>query len=213
MKAKLNLSQALPLAEKIKTTLSPACDRIEIAGSIRRRAPIVGDIEIVAIPKMCPDLEAQPSLFGEPQKMVSALDPLLEKLVSEKPHFKWGSKNGELYKNFRVQFNSDGAEIALDLFITTPPQWGYIFALRTGPGDFNKAWVTQQSKGGLLPDEYRFEGGWLVGPDGQRIPTPEEIDIFGLLGEGQIMAPENRDNWRCYATLSPCRLPGGWGVG
>jgi DNA polymerase/3'-5' exonuclease PolX len=152
MKTKLKLAQAIPLAEKIKAALSPACERIEIAGSVRRRRPTVGDIEIVAIPKLRPDLGAQLSLFGEPSKMVSALDLLLNKMVSEKNHLTWGGKNGDLYKNFLVQFNSDGSEIGLDLFITTAAQWGYIFALRTGPGDFNKAWVTQKSKGGARWD-------------------------------------------------------------
>lgn len=197
MKTKLKLAQALPLAEKIKAALSPACERIEIAGSVRRRKATVGDIEIVAIPKFCPDLEAQLSLFGEPPKLVSALDLLLEKLVSGKNHFKWGTKNGDLYKNFLVQFNSDGSEIGLDLFLTTADQWGYILALRTGPGDFNKVWVTQKSKGGLLPDEHHFEGGWLCDESGQRA-TPEESDIFELLGDGRVIPPENRDNWRYY---------------
>jgi DNA polymerase (family 10) len=198
MKTKLALARAIPLAEKIKAAISPACERIEIAGSIRRRKATVGDIEIVAIPKLCPDLEAQLSLFGEPPKMVSALDLLLNNLVREKDNFRRGEKDGVLYKNFLVQFDDDGSEIGLDLFLTTPDQWGYILALRTGPGDFNKAWVTQKSKGGILPDEYHFEGGWLIGPDGIRIPTPEETDIFCLLGDGQVIAPENRDNWRYY---------------
>lgn len=193
MKTKLKLAQALPLAEKIKAALSPACERIEIAGSIRRRTDIVGDIEIVAIPKLCPDLEAQLSLFGEPPTLLSALDMLTEKMVAKKNHFKWGRKNGDLYKNFLIQFNSDGSEIGLDLFLTTEEQWGYIYALRTGPGDFNRAWVTQKNKGGLLPNEYRFDRGWLW-RSGQRIDTPEEKDIFDLIG-GMIPATD-RDQWR-----------------
>lgn len=196
MKTKLKLSQALPLAEKIKDALSPACERIEIAGSIRRRKATVGDIEIVAIPQLIPDMEAQLSLFGEPAMKVSALDMLIERLVYDKPHFKGGTKNGENYKNFLVNFNSDGSEIGLDLFISAPDNWGYIFALRTGPGDFNKAWVTQQRKGGLLPDEFHFNGGWLIGPDGSRIPTPEEEDVFALVG-GSIAATD-RDQWKQY---------------
>lgn len=44
-------STALVIAEKIKAQLAPHCDRIEIAGSIRRKKPEVKDIEIVVIPK------------------------------------------------------------------------------------------------------------------------------------------------------------------
>ncbi len=197
MKTKLSLARALPLADKIKEALSPACEYIEEAGSVRRRKDPVGDIEMVAISKLCPDLEAQLSLFDDPPKMVSALDLLIDKLVSEKNHLKGGNRNGDLHKNFLVRFNDDGSEIGLDLFITTPEQWGYIFALRTGPSEFNRAWVTQQSKGGLLPDEYRFEGGWLIGPDGERIPTPNEKDFFDLIIGGMIPATD-RDQWGKY---------------
>ena len=197
MKTNFSLVRALSLTYKIKEALSPACERIEIAGSVRRRKDPVGDIEIVAIPKLCPDLEAQMSFFDEPPKMVSALDMLIGKLVSEKNHFKWGNKNGDLHKNFRIEFNSDGSEIGLDLFITTPEQWGYIFALRTGPSEFNKAWVTQQYKGGLLRNEYRFEGGWLIGPDVTRIPTPNEKEFFDLI-IGGMMPPEDRSQWQKY---------------
>lgn len=38
-------------ATKIADELTPFCDRIEIAGSIRRRRPMVGDIDLVVLPK------------------------------------------------------------------------------------------------------------------------------------------------------------------
>lgn len=195
MKTKLKLSQALPLAEKIKDALTPACERIEIAGSVRRRTSTVGDIEIVAIPKFMPDMEAQLSLFGDLPKMVSALDLVLNNLVRNKDNFFRGDKDGELYKNFLVQIDEDGSEVGLDLFLTTAEQWGYIFALRTGPRDFNKAWVMQKSKGGLLPDNFYFEGGWLCDELGQRA-TPEECDVFDLIG-GTIPATD-RGQWEKY---------------
>lgn len=47
----MKLAQALAIAEKVKALLAPHCERIEIAGSIRRKKPDVKDIEIVAIPK------------------------------------------------------------------------------------------------------------------------------------------------------------------
>lgn len=198
MKIEMPLHQARRLADSVLASLSPACERIEIAGSVRRKKPTIGDIEIVVIPSLCPDLEAQLSLFGDPPKMVSALDLLLDNLVRHKDHFRRGDKNGPLFKNFLVEFNRDGSEIGLDLFLTTPEQWGYILALRTGPGDFNQAWVTQKSKGGLLPDEYNFSGGWLY-RRGKRIPTPEESDVFRLIGDGKVIPPEQRDNWRWRA--------------
>lgn len=47
---RIPLQQALKLAEKIMAELAPCCARIEIAGSIRRGLPTVGDIDIVCLP-------------------------------------------------------------------------------------------------------------------------------------------------------------------
>ncbi len=195
MKTKLKLAQALDLAEKIKAALSPACERIEIAGSIRRHKHTVGDIEIVAIPKFVPDMEAQLSLFDDPPKLVSALDMLLERLTRDKPNFRRGNKNGNAMKNFLLDNDNGEAIIPVELYLCSPENWGYILALRTGPGYFNIKWVTQQRKGGLLPNRYNFSGGWLH-KDGKPVPTPEEDDVFSLIG-GLIPATD-RDQWQKY---------------
>src|ERR1051326_7864590 len=46
----LALAQADKLAAKIAAELAPFCQRIEIAGSIRRRRPLVNDIDLVVLP-------------------------------------------------------------------------------------------------------------------------------------------------------------------
>ena len=51
------LSEALPIAEKLKAELAPFCSRIEIAGSIRRKKPEVKDIEIVCVLKDANDVK------------------------------------------------------------------------------------------------------------------------------------------------------------
>ena len=61
MKTKRPYSQVLPIAESLVEKLRPACERIEIAGSLRREKAMVGDIEIVAVPRLERDL------LGEPQ--------------------------------------------------------------------------------------------------------------------------------------------------
>ncbi|GAH46241.1 unnamed protein product [marine sediment metagenome] len=47
----MELSKARDIAEEIMGLLEGSCDRKEIAGSIRRRKPCPGDIEILCIPK------------------------------------------------------------------------------------------------------------------------------------------------------------------
>jgi DNA polymerase (family 10) len=45
------LAQADRIAAKIVEALSPFCERIEVAGSIRRRRAMVGDVDVVALPR------------------------------------------------------------------------------------------------------------------------------------------------------------------
>ena len=56
MKIERHLPFMRNIAESIVEQLRPNCKRVEIAGSIRRTNQTVGDIEIVAIPKIIPDI-------------------------------------------------------------------------------------------------------------------------------------------------------------
>jgi DNA polymerase (family 10) len=47
----LNLSKAENIANQIKTAICSHCDRLEVAGSIRRKKPVVHDIDFVAVAK------------------------------------------------------------------------------------------------------------------------------------------------------------------
>lgn len=79
---RMPLAQALDLAVELQDLLAPACERIQIAGSIRRLRETVGDLELVAIPRMRP--QGQVSLFRPPGQaipLVSALWERLEMLV------------------------------------------------------------------------------------------------------------------------------------
>jgi DNA polymerase/3'-5' exonuclease PolX len=155
--------EALAAAQKICTILSPVCERIEIAGSLRRLKPDVGDIEIVCIPKIEYDL------LGNEYYKPFQIERILGRDGFEMPRF-----NGEHFKQF------DTGPCNCDLFITTPEQWGVIFTIRTGPADFSHRLVTQRNKGGLLPSYLRVKDGRIWHGD-QALGTPEEKDVFALL--------------------------------
>lgn len=99
MKTKKLYAEALQVAEKLVDWLAPACDRIVIAGSIRRRCDLIGDIELVAIPTPLRNL------FGEPTGE-TLLDLHLRKTDL--------LKNGDRYK----QFMDSGYQV--DLFLAQP---------------------------------------------------------------------------------------------
>jgi DNA polymerase/3'-5' exonuclease PolX len=52
VKQKFPRAEALKVAEQIRDILAPHTSRIEIAGSIRRKRPEVGDVELLYVPKV-----------------------------------------------------------------------------------------------------------------------------------------------------------------
>ena len=51
MKNKISYAAANAIASKVIERLSSSCVRIEVAGSLRRKAATVGDIEIMIVPE------------------------------------------------------------------------------------------------------------------------------------------------------------------
>lgn len=173
MKAKLPLKDAEALALLMIERLKPYCERIEIAGSIRRRKPEIGDIELLAEPQPVIDM------FGNPTS-----DHELN--FSDWSEFGRIVKNGPKYKQIELH---EG--INLDLFIVTPPaEWGVLFLIRTGSAEFSHRFVTSKQQGGLLPSYLKVKDG-AVWSNNHIIPTPEESDVFHLAGV-PFIEPERR---------------------
>lgn len=165
MKGKIKWQEAHGIAVDLTAKLADYCQRIEIAGSVRRQRPEVGDIEIVAIPHMAVDM------FNQPTEN-SYLD-----LIDWERYFGKVIKGGHKYKQIELP-----SGINLDLFIVTPPaQWGVQFLIRTGPADFSHRFVTHRAQGGMLPGYLRVQDGALWS-NNHIIVTPEETDVFNLLG-------------------------------
>jgi DNA polymerase/3'-5' exonuclease PolX len=151
----MKLDQATAIAERIKAQLAPHCDRIEIAGSIRRRKNEVGDIEIVAIPK-----PYDVGLFA------SGIAPIVTT---------WPKVRGELPCKYTQRQLPDG--IALDLFFATAENWGLIYAIRTGSADYSHRVLAC----GWVRNGYKSAKGMLT-RNGVPVPVPEESDLFRLAG-------------------------------
>jgi DNA polymerase/3'-5' exonuclease PolX len=187
--ARLSLAAATRLAEQLYTELVPVCARLEVAGSVRRGAPTVGDLELVAVPQ----LAAQYDLFGEASGVQT--DLLAERLTWMLAHGECAPRltsSGQQRLGPRYQaLVYEGA--AVDLFIVREPaQWGVILAIRTGPAAFSHRLVTPRREGGWLPDHLQVQGGALRSrTSGEVLPTPEERDFFAALGR-PYLAPEVR---------------------
>lgn len=184
-KSSLALPMAAFIAQSLVNLLSPACARIEIAGSIRRRRPEVGDIEIIAQPlqrleTFTPAGELFPT-SGWRNLLDARLDELIAVDAVRKHPFdpKWGEKYRKLWQP------DIGAQI--DLFILTPPaEWGPALVVRTGPADFSREMVTA-----LRGRRMRCEHLAIQTFDGEHVPCPDEHAFFELCGRPYV-APERR---------------------
>ncbi len=169
----MKLNAALEAAEIAKGDLVPYCDRIEIAGSIRRRKEDVGDIEIVAIPK-----RVEVGLFGDDTER----EPGFARVVNQ-----WGKVKGDPQHGLYTQ-RILPVGIKLDLFVATPLNWGLIYAIRTGSADFSRYVLAS----GWVRSGYRSINGMLHTIEtGEPWPTPEEEDLFRAAGVAWI-EPEKR---------------------
>lgn len=178
---RMPLSVATRLASTLAALFVPRCLRIEVAGSIRRKKPTIGDVELVCIP--LPKLD----LFGAPDPAGGTLlDPMLDSLCAEKKLER--VKGGEKYRQYKLV----KAGCNLDLFLCTPLTWAVNLTIRTGDSNFSHRLVTPKSQGGFCPDGYRFSGARLW-KDGHPVDLAEEADLFAALGLPWV-EPWNRNS-------------------
>ena len=155
MRSEIPYSEAKKIADSIVELLRPHCDRIEIAGSIRRKKSIVGDIEIVAIPK-----PYDTGLFE------SGIATVVNR---------WKKVKGDLPCKYTQRILPEG--IKLDLFFAEPGNFGLIYAIRTGSAEYSHKVLAT----GWVKKGYKSEGGYLYN-DGRQREIPEEEDLFRLIG-------------------------------
>ncbi len=185
----MKYAQALDIAATLIENFEPYCERVAIAGSIRRRKPDVKDIEIVAKPYTTP----VKNMFGETTGNSLSL-------MNKYPYDKIGTmvKGASRMKQILLH---DG--ISLDLFIVLPPaQWGVIYTIRTGPAAFNVWTQTKRSDGGAMPSYAKAKDG-AVWAHGEIIPMPEEQDFLNFLGLGWIEPSERKARWGQFPPSSP----------
>jgi DNA polymerase/3'-5' exonuclease PolX len=185
-------AKAYMVAERLAQRLERSCEKLQIAGSLRRRAKVVHDIEIVCVPV----LEELSGLLGETHALRSRLDDTLDELIEERVLRSFpGAKHGPRLKQYAVQ----PLGIKVDLFIVLPPaQWGTILAIRTGPAHYSHWLVSRREIGGGLPNYLRVKDGAVMTLYGSNvIETPTEESFFALLGMDKVPEPELRQpDWR-----------------
>jgi DNA polymerase/3'-5' exonuclease PolX len=161
----MNLHDAQPIADRVLRLLAPYCVRVEIAGSIRREKPEVGDIEIVAIPRTV----RADDLFGGGDMRRS---PAFAQRVNGLGTIDSGCPTAGKYIKIQLP---DG--IQLDLFLAHEDNWGLILAIRTGSADYSHEVLAK----GWVRAGYHSLNGMLCSK-AHKIPVREERDLFDLIG-------------------------------
>lgn len=196
--------EANRVCNEILSTITPYCEDVRVAGSVRRYSDTVGDIELVIIPQFLehPQIEQLSLLNTDVHVEVPSRNLSFEALAEMCKLYdgNWfrlaqeNKKDGEKYKKFEVVTTND-QWIQVDIFFADKENFGLIYLLRSGPASFSKHMITRRKDGGALPNEYRSKGGYLRGPDGEIIPITDERQLFELAGY-QYLAAQGRDGWR-----------------
>ncbi len=149
---KMTLSYAEHLAAAIIDDLKSFCDRIQVAGSIRRRRPFVNDIDIVLVLK--------PQSAWEFSRKLAELN-------------QGTVRQSAKITTIRVLNES------IDLYFATPETWATLLLIRTGSKENNiKLCTMAQKKNWKL----HANGDGLFNDKGERVAGDTEESIYKALG-------------------------------
>lgn len=171
----MELYRAQLIAEELKALLAPECQRITTAGSIRRRKPFVGDIEILAVPKYVDGID---QLDEEIKKLMA--ERLLGYRRNVRGSITYGPKNKLL-----VHLPSG---TGVDVFSTDEECWWVSLVVRTGGEITNRRIATAAIRKGWHLQAY---GRGFSTPRGDVVCRSEE-EVFRAVGF-PYPAPWERD--------------------
>jgi DNA polymerase (family 10) len=148
------LSRALPIAEQVVDALRavPGADRVEVAGSLRRQADSVKDLDVIAT-------------AADPPALVRALTelPVVESVDAS------GEAGGRI---------TTFAGLKVDLKVVEPGQFGNVLQHFTGAKEHNVALREAAVKRGLHVSEY----GILDDATGETLRCATEEEVYAKLG-------------------------------
>jgi DNA polymerase/3'-5' exonuclease PolX len=186
---RIPLVEAVQIADALVALLAPACERLVVAGSIRRGKADIGDIDLVCEPKI--ERESG-GLFGDQLTDRDLLHDLATRLAEQGELERRYDKNGRPTWGTSLK-RAVYRGLAVDLqAVPDPTTWGAWVLIRTGPASFNKAIVTPRYQGGLLPSGFEWKDSFRLHRYGGVLPTPTEESIFEAIGLPYV-TPQDRD--------------------
>lgn len=184
---RLALAPAAQLAAKIAADLAPVCERVEVAGSVRRGCELVDRLDLVAIPKFSRSL--LPDVPG-----VSLLDMHLVALCGQGRFMRASAAPVDQLteKEFYVgSMLKQGVWFSVTITATDAAAWPVVLAIKTGPAEFAEKLRTFHRSGGYLPGHWAMRDGWRVYAGEQPVTFEDEKDFIEQIC-GQWIEPEKR---------------------
>ncbi len=174
-KKKYPRALAMEVAAELCRELKPACVRMVVAGSLRRRKEQVGDVEILFIPMF---EEVPDGLFDV--RLENRADQVLQALIGRgvikarenvNGSTAWGAKN-KLAMHVRTG-------VPVDLFTATAENWFNYLVCRTGGAQSNlNIAMAAQGKGW----KWNPYGAGFTNHVGELERVESEADVFRLAG-------------------------------
>jgi DNA polymerase/3'-5' exonuclease PolX len=159
------------MADQISAQLAPLCERIYIAGSLRRQRPVVNDIDLVILPRS-----------GQQNAIKARCERQCHVVTDGPQNFIERLKND-------VQLDIFFARPAYkDLLQTVPGNFGSLLVCRTGSKEHNIFMVEHAKRIGLVWKPYQgvFNG------EGHCLAAEDEAGIFAAL-QLDYITPEKRE--------------------
>lgn len=169
----MNLVTAQKRAEKIVTWLAPYCERIQIAGSIRRERPLCNDIDIVCIPKFADRTIPPLDMFNPEKRRVNLLREFVCKYVKDEPDYTkeawsgsltaphWKGRTGQPGPEPKEDASNlllvTAARVQLDVWCATEATWFTRLICRTGSMQHN-IWAAERAKANASAEQK--DQGW-----------------------------------------------------
>jgi DNA polymerase/3'-5' exonuclease PolX len=178
--------EAMEVASELVRRLQGCCERIKVAGSLRRGHPTVGDAELLFVPRRA--VRPTPGdFFGSTEVDLAAevlgemlADGTLEKRLSEGGTEAWGPQN-----KLAVHAASG---LHVDLFSTCEANWWTALVVRTGGQESNIVLAVGAQRLGRKLNAY---GCGVTMPDGAAVRAESEEHLFELCGI-PYLKPEER---------------------
>jgi DNA polymerase/3'-5' exonuclease PolX len=184
----MKLHAAMTLAERVQRELQPFCHKCEIAGSIRRARPEVGDIDLVILPKVEDGISTVRQIKDRCRERCRVITDGAQNFICGMKVKHEPPQVGTFEFQLDIFFAHGGVP---DLLSPQPSNFGSLLLCRTGSKEHN-IWLATRAKSMDMkwnPYQGLFAGGlWeLEGQEsvyrgGQLIASETEEQIYAALG-------------------------------